>query len=128
MKRQILGILTVSVTAPYLEAAILCAFIQGRLTSLSDLAWGIYFMGTVGLLKYGFTIVVVSLSAALTMKSLAVSAPAITISAYSFLGLCFGGHVLASFVQKQWWLLPSFGITGAICGWIYWRVVMGRPS
>jgi len=144
MKRHAFGVIAATLAAPYIGAVIFCAFIEGKLIlegkpitflsvrdgiiNLENITWEIYFLGTFGLLKYGITIFIVSLAAALIMGGRAVKAPAFVISAYTFIGFCFGSHILASFAQTPWWLLPSFMITGAICGWIYWRIATGRPA
>ncbi len=131
MKRQVTGILAASAAAPYLGT--LSFLIDGvfgpshssHLLYAGEVSEGLVLVltfGTLGLLIYGLPLILASSIAAAILHVLKAEKPALPIGLGSLAGLSFAGFLMESTLQEGWLLLMGCFISGAICGWIYWRV------
>jgi len=133
--RQLKGIVGATIAGPYLAAFFLSLLIMLR---EHDNPYGlletefyefVLFSGTIGLLYTCIPTLILSLIAAMILSLLRWSPFTKALTAGSLIGLCFGAFLSASDFSSNWHLMAIFLLSGAICGWIYWRIAIQRtPS
>lgn len=143
MDRHIRGLLTATVAAPYLVVFILTSIelLFGVATFKDVLEHRLLIdvsIGTVALLLFGIPILVVLGLWALLMNAFGWRSRRAFVLSGTILGLCLTLAVLSSFSHQTAgnffaWLTAdlelfmslngSGGAAGALCGWIYWRIL-----
>lgn len=129
MKRYVLGVITASAAAPYLVAASLGISVAlesqnwSALEGLIDLLIGMVFFGTFGLLIYGLPVLAFAVFAALILYAFDIRSIIVIVATASIIGLCFGLLLLLQNFDN-WPLILGCVISGAVCGWIYWRIAI----
>lgn len=131
MKHRLLGILAANLAAPYLTALFMALFDL----LFSDAVWmkepldllksGV--IGTFGLILFGLPLLLISAVLALALQGLSCSSRWHAMVSAGVLGFVFMTVVLISEgLHESWSYLVAGGCSGAICGWIYWRIAIRR--
>jgi hypothetical protein len=135
VRRHILGILAATVAAPYLVLFLLSfslliqggsAGLEGPLDLIKTLP-----LGTFALLMYGSPLLILSSLLAALLNALGWRSQWAIILGGATLGLCFMHLLFSSSYEpgKTGFPVLSIGaICGAVCGWIYWRIAIGRTT
>ncbi|PVE24501.1 hypothetical protein DC522_10470 [Microvirga sp. KLBC 81] len=130
--RQLNGVVGATIAGPYLAAFLLSLLIMFRehdnLYRLleTDFYAYLFFLGTIGLLYTCIPTLILSLVAAMILRLLRWNPFAKALIAGSSIGLCFGAFLSASDFSSNWYLIAIFLLSGALCGWIYWFIAIGR--
>jgi len=135
MGRRILGVLAATIIAPYLVMFLLNLFglLSGDSAGLKepiDLLKTIP-LGTFALLMFGIPLLILAGICAALVHLIAQPTWRAPVLGGAVLGF---GIVAAVFVRRleydAWTLaaLISGLCSGTICGWIYWRIAIGRPA
>ncbi|WP_243370025.1 hypothetical protein [Microvirga solisilvae] len=126
MDRQIKGIVGTTIAAPYtvLLLASLSLILTGNKDPSDLLQWQFYedlfALGTMGLLWSALPTLFLSLIAAGILNMLKLRSPAGPIAVGMIIGLCFGAFLGSANIE----LMILLSLSGAICGWIYWRIAI----
>jgi hypothetical protein len=84
-------------------------------------------LGTFGLLFFGFPILLVSSLLALALSRLCRRLPLwLPMTIGVVLGPCVVSMIFSESFERIWTYLVSAALAGATCGWIYWRIAIGR--
>lgn len=129
MKRQILGILATTLTAPYLGAIYVLIPIAARtefasLVPLKDIQGLLALfiaVGMMGLAEFGAYILLAASVMALILAGLRIRSPALSIGLGAAIGLCLGIYIDLPHNELP---VPALLGIGALCGWIYWRIAI----
>ncbi|MCG7394640.1 hypothetical protein MHY87_17180 [Microvirga sp. ACRRW] len=84
--------------------------------------------GSLGLLIYGLPLILAFSIAALILHAIKAERSALPVCLGSLIGLCFGAFFAASDMQDEWPLFLGCFVSGAICGWIYWRIALRKQA
>jgi hypothetical protein len=82
--------------------------------------------GTYGLILFGLPVFAGASTAALILHVLKVKSLVWAIIMGAITGLLCGLYIILPRFENDWVILPSFPSSGAICGWIYWRIAIRR--
>ncbi|WP_112661858.1 hypothetical protein [Microvirga flavescens] len=135
MKRQVLGVLAATIAAPYLFSFlwILFGFIAGDRPIMKeplDLIKAIP-MGTMALIVFGIPLLILASLCATAVNAIerpTWRGPMLGGTIFG-LGFIFALSMGAVAYNKELIALQLSGTcSGAICGWIYWRIAMHRHS
>lgn len=135
MKRHIWGVLAATVVAPYLTAFLWCllGFAAGGIYGVKepfDILKAIP-LGTFGLLLFGTPLLVFTSLCAALVNAMGARSWHISVLSGAIPGL---GFMIALYVRTLDYdkdaaiLLISGLVSGAICGWIYWRIAIKSCS
>ncbi len=133
MRRHILGVIASATAAPYLVAAGLGITVSlespkpSAFENIVDLLIGTVLFGTFGLLIYGLPVLAFGIFAALIFYAFDIRSITVVATVGSIIGLCFGLLLILQ-NDDNWPLIPGCLISGAICGWIYWRIAIHDKS
>jgi hypothetical protein len=130
MARQIGALLLATIAAPYLGAlSLLISTIlsQGTmweihaLKEIPEFIGLIFLVGTFGVALYGLPVLLAASVTAFFITRLRVRSPVLIIGAGSLMGFGFGIYINR---RNYWTFVPGLALSGAICGWIYWRIAI----
>jgi len=132
MDRQIKGIIAAALAAPYVAIFLMASRVvilehddQAALFT-KDFYEDVAFLGTIGLFYAGVPTLILSLIAAGILNLLKLRSAKASMLTGSVVGLIFGTFFSASSFRDNTHLMLIFTVSGAICGWIYWRIAIGR--
>ena len=127
MKRTILGVLMASMAAPYIATLLTLVTNPGPISvhSLFDL-WKVAPFGTVVLLHFWAPMVVASSALALILTAIRATSPIAVMTGAALLGFGFAVVAKGGVFFGTWEPQLTGALTGAICGWIYWRVALAE--
>jgi uncharacterized membrane protein HdeD (DUF308 family) len=131
MKRHAAGLIAARIAAPYLTAFLMMVFDllfldHARPSNPLEL---LEFMslGILGFLFFGIPLLLLSSVLALALSRLSRHPPSWQpMIIGGVLGLCFVSVIFTESFEGTWTCLASGALAGAICGWIYWRIAIGR--
>ncbi len=135
MRRHVLGLVAATVAAPYLvllPSALLLEFNDvasyGESFDVLDVLKFLP-LGTMTLAFCGIPLLIVAAICAALFNFFQCRTKWTPMLAGALLGFCFV-TILTSPPSSEDWLtiLAISTLPGAICGWIYWRIAIGRPS
>lgn len=132
MDRQIKGIIAATLAAPYVASLLMALWIVLFEPRVPDpffaerLFKDVIFLGTVGLLYAGLPILILALIGAGILNGLKLRSGVASLFSGSIVGLIFGAFFNASGLRDNIHLTLIFVVSGAICGWIYWAIAIGR--
>ncbi|SCY18774.1 hypothetical protein [Microvirga guangxiensis] len=131
MDRQIKGIVGATLAAPYIATILLALppIILENPLRLFEIGFyeSVLALGTIGLFWSIVPTLILSLLVAGVLNLQRLRSPMASALAGLAIGLCFGTFFSSSNFDSNWHVMLTFCISGAICGWIYWRIaVRGR--
>jgi small-conductance mechanosensitive channel len=138
MLRAIGGLFAASLVAPYLASFLITLFLAifdhvsrndallARPSPVDELlgVLNVPFLGTIGLAMFGLPILLVAAIVALALDIFGLRSKRHSVIG----GGGLGGLFLGLLFSGSWIPLVAGLLTGAVCGWIYWRIALHRPS
>ncbi|KLK92093.1 hypothetical protein AA309_16935 [Microvirga vignae] len=132
MDRQLKGIVAATLAAPYVASLLMALRIvifeyRSANALFTERFYGdIALLGTIGLFYAGLPTLILSLIAASILNMLKLRSVASSLLFGSVVGSAFGLFLSASSFRDNVHLMLIFAASGAICGWIYWRIAIRR--
>jgi hypothetical protein len=130
MRRTLLGLFVASFAAPYLVMTFLglFTFIGDGFTSSARFFDAVFIWGSFGALVFSVPTALLALVLALLLRISGLYSCQSVVVVGAALGTCFVGRIFLSTTEVVQASL-SGTLSGAICGWIYWRIAIGskRP-
>jgi len=132
MIRTIRGLVAANVAAPYLTVFFIFALDWLLATNAGQKSrFDIDFVGAIGtfaLVALGLPLLLLSAALDLILAILNWRSPWQVVASGAALGLSFMVFLFFRSFHQSWDLLLSGACSGAICGWIYWRIAIRRTS
>jgi hypothetical protein len=124
MRRQILGILAATFAAPYLSVCLIMALgLMAGVFKPVDLGL-ILSLGTAYLTEFGFSLLIVTSALVFALTRLGCRSAACFMASGTLVGLGFA----ITLVRPVIWIVLATSFSGAICGWIYWRIAVAHQK
>jgi hypothetical protein len=131
MRRKIFAVLLASITAFYLTAFFLytALLVIGQSEGIEEFYDLLKFIpvGTLALMVYGIPLLFLSALCAAVLNAVGLEAKSVLILSGASLGLLFIAALLSFSLpldQESSVLLAVAPLSGATCGWIYWRIAL----